>query len=191
MPLYVRFYCFCHFHCSHNEDILALAYEYSRITLKSQFIMIIPSTTAIPPAFCFKSVLLIDDNELDIFINTTFIKREGFSEKIFTATSARSALEFLSNLEQMGENQGQNYPQLFVVDLNMPVINGFQFLEILITSEAYLKYKPTLVLLTSSTFNEDRLSAAAISKDILFLNKPLNADLLRNIAEKKTAISLP
>lgn len=130
------------------------------------------------PKARFENVLLIDDNELDNFINQKILESNYFAKHIFVNTSAKSALEFLNNLVVMGEKGMHNHPQVIFIDINMPLMDGFQFIDHFKKNLESKLNKTKLVILTSSLNNEDKLKTRAISKDILFLNKPLKGEML-------------
>jgi CheY-like chemotaxis protein len=133
------------------------------------------------PAYRYSNVMLIDDNELDNFINEKIIEASYFAKKIYTNTSAQSALEFLKNLVTMGEKFSAVYPEVIFIDINMPMMDGFQFIEqFKKNSEAQLEM-PKLAILTSSVYHEDRQKAMNISPEIIFLNKPLTKEMLDSI----------
>lgn len=133
------------------------------------------------PKYTYNNVMLIDDSELDNFINEKTLEGNHFAKKVYVHTSAKSALEFLSNLVTMGAEYSDVYPHVIFIDLNMPMMDGFQFIEqYKKNTEASLK-KPKLVILTSSVYNEDRQKANEISSDIIFLNKPLTKAMLDTI----------
>lgn len=130
------------------------------------------------PKYTYSNVMLIDDSELDNFINEKTLEANHFAKKIYVHTSAKSALEFLQNLVTMGSEYADVYPKVIFIDINMPMMDGFQFIDhYKKTTEASLQ-KPKLVILTSSVYNEDRQKANAISPDIIFLNKPLTKSML-------------
>lgn len=133
------------------------------------------------PDFNYSNVMLIDDNELDNFINEKILEANHFAKKIYVSTSAKGALEFLTNIITMGEGAVKEYPQVIFVDINMPLMDGFQFIETFKKGLEEKIGKPKLVILTSSVYHEDEQRAHAISKDIVFLNKPLTKDMLEKI----------
>jgi len=133
------------------------------------------------PKYRYSNVMLIDDNELDNFINEKILESNLFAKKIYTNTSGKSAIEFLNNMVTMGEEFSGIYPEVIFVDLNMPMIDGFQFIEYFKKNNEAQLLQPRLVILTSSIYHEDREKAMKISKDIVFLNKPLTRELLETI----------
>ena len=70
-------------------------------------------------------VMLIDDNELDNFINKKLLENEKFADKILVHQSAQSALEELNKLE----NNPEQLPRIIFLDIMMPHLDGFGFLE--------------------------------------------------------------
>lgn len=125
--------------------------------------------------------MLIDDNELDNFINEKTLEANLFARKIYSNTSGKSAIEFLNNMVTMGNEFSAVYPEVIFIDLNMPMIDGFQFIEHFKRNTEAQLHKPKLVILTSSVYHEDKQKALAISKDIIFLNKPLTKEMLDSI----------
>ena len=133
------------------------------------------------PKFKYQNVMLLDDNELDNFINEKMIEASQFAKKSYVCTSAKSAIEFLNNVVHMGDNMQEKYPEVIFVDLNMPLMDGFQFIEYFKKNLAEKLRQPKIVVLTSSVFPGDVTKAADISSDIIFLNKPLTSIVLEKI----------
>ena len=133
------------------------------------------------PSYKYQYAMLLDDNELDNFINQKTLEANSFASKIYVNTSSKSALEFLTNLETSCTTQFDIFPQIIFIDINMPMIDGFQFIENL-KNKFPKRFKSTkIVILTSSLSIHDREKSMGISKDILFLNKPLTEETLNQI----------
>jgi CheY-like chemotaxis protein len=129
----------------------------------------------------YKRVMLIDDNELDHFVNEQLLLSYRFTEKTLKCTSTYSALDFLGNLISLGDRAKKLCPEVIFVDINMPVLDGFQFLNIFKrTLEMHLP-KIKLVILTTSLSLDDREKAYSIDEEIIFLNKPLSQEILDEI----------
>lgn len=122
--------------------------------------------------------MLLDDSELDNFINQKIIEASLFSEKIYVNTSSKSALEFLNNLSILSTGDSDLFPEVIFVDLNMPMMDGFQFIENLQKNLPAKVSELKLAILTSSTNPYDRQRADELSKKIVFLNKPLTQGML-------------
>ncbi len=130
------------------------------------------------PAYRHRSVLLVDDNELDNFINHKTIEAHLFAETIYTATNGKSAIDFIRNLLLMDDAR---YPEVIFIDLNMPLMDGFQLIEYCKGEPAIAERKIKLVVLTSSLNEQDKSRVSAYMQDIKFLNKPLTEKMLEVI----------
>lgn len=133
------------------------------------------------PIFKYNYVMLLDDNELDNFINQKTIEATHFSNKVYVNTSSKSALEFLTNLEISSSETVTIFPQVFFIDINMPMIDGFQFIENFKNKFPDKFTSLKIVILTSSVSPSDKEKALKISKNIVFLNKPLTKEALNQI----------
>ena len=70
----------------------------------------------------YKKILLVDDDETSNFLNELLIKGMDIVEEVSIASNGQEALNYL-------ENESGSFPQLIFLDLNMPVMDGFEFLE--------------------------------------------------------------
>lgn len=131
--------------------------------------------------FKHKYVMLLDDDELDNYINEKMIQASGFSEKTYVTSSGKSALEFLNNLQLSFVQADLVFPEVIFIDINMPIMDGFQFLQLLLTTHGKHLRSTQLVILTSSVFPEDKNKAKEISDNITFLNKPLTEEMLEGL----------
>ncbi|HXU25617.1 MAG TPA: response regulator [Bacteroidia bacterium] len=133
------------------------------------------------PAYKYHTVMLIDDNELDNFINQKIIESNLFAENIYVNTSGVSALEFLKNILVTKDLADNLIPNVIFIDINMPLMDGFQFVEEYLKLSDNIKTKSKLVILTSSISTDDKNMAAKYGSEILFINKPLNEKSLDSI----------
>ena len=77
----------------------------------------------------YYAVMLIDDNEIDNLINQKMIEASGISEHIYTHTGARSAIEFLKNMEKLRDTGKNVLPEMIFLDIDMPKKNGFDLVR--------------------------------------------------------------
>jgi CheY-like chemotaxis protein len=129
----------------------------------------------------FSTVMLIDDNEIDNFINQKMIEGCNFAEKVYVHTSGKSALEFLRNIERNKDFPKSLKPQVIFLDINMPIMDGFQFAEEFEKLQNDLKEGVQILLLTSSINPLDQDRSAQMSQVVRFMNKPLTREHLETI----------
>lgn len=133
------------------------------------------------PVYKYNYAMLLDDNELDNFINQKTIEAINFANKIYINTGSKSALEFLNNLEISSNDKIDIFPEIIFIDINMPMIDGFQFIDNFKKTFSKRFTSTKIVILTSSISQSDRIKADKMSKDIIFLNKPLTKEALDQI----------
>jgi CheY-like chemotaxis protein len=114
----------------------------------------------------YKIVMLIDDNEIDNLINQKMIEAASITENIYTHTGAKSAIEFLRNMEKIDVAE-KVLPDLIFLDIDMPLMDGFQFLD-------EFENKCKIVMLTSSINPQDFSRSKKYNNVKLYLNKPLS-----------------
>jgi CheY-like chemotaxis protein len=130
-----------------------------------------------PESFRYKKVMIIDDNEIDRYVCEKASKKFHLSEEVIKAESAKDGLEYLS----AHENEPSALPDLIFLDINMPEMNGFEFLEAYKELPEVVKRKCIIVMLTTSSHIEDKERANASSYVKGYLNKPLNEEKLRTL----------
>lgn len=131
--------------------------------------------------FKYNNVLLIDDNEIDNFINKQILTANRISKNIFVSVDGEIALDFVNNFINSVEGQQDACLDVVFVDLNMPIMDGFEFIMNFkkINNEKLIKCK--IIILTSSILNADRIKVEKMDNSIIFLNKPLTNELLRGL----------
>lgn len=110
-------------------------------------------------------VLLIDDSEADNVFHEIVLRRAGFAGQIAVCESGQAALDFLNAAPG-------NLPDMLLLDINMPGMNGFAFLE-LAAPLLRPQRSATVVMLSSSSMPADRSRAEAMVEVAGYLTKPL------------------
>ena len=122
-----------------------------------------------------KYLLLVEDNEIDAFIIKSIMKHETPQIDLITYRNGQEGLDFLNDID------GSTAPLLILLDLNMPICNGFTFME-KYEEKLYKKYPIIPVYVLSSSFlPEDivRCQKYPFIKD--YLVKPIGAEVLRKL----------
>ena len=122
----------------------------------------------------FHLVLLIDDNPIDNLVNQKLIERANLAETIIVKDSAVSAIEYLKS----HCDQPESIPDTIFLDIRMPEMDGFQFLEEFDKLPPEVTSKVTIYMLSSSIDPKD-ISRANENKYVAkFLTKPLSIEKL-------------
>ena len=114
-----------------------------------------------------EKTVLIDDSDIDLFIQRRFLEVYNFSSELLLYKSAEEALGWLKNIN------GETAPDIIFLDLNMPEIDGFSFLRNFKDLPEKIKIKSKIVVLTSSNSSKDREQAFSFKNVIQFITKPL------------------
>jgi response regulator of citrate/malate metabolism len=122
----------------------------------------------------FKEILLIDDNDIDNFINKRVVAIEKVAEIITIKNSPIDALHYLRTKEE-------KFPELIFLDIKMPVMDGFGFLEEF-SKFAIDKIENCAIVMLSSSYNSVDIKASERHTYVIkFLIKPLNNTKLREV----------
>jgi len=129
----------------------------------------------------YRTVMLIDDNEIDNLINQKMIEAASITQNIYTHTGAKSAIEFLRNMEQLDVAE-KVLPDVIFLDIDMPLMDGFQFLDEFEKLSNTTKTKCKIVMLTSSINPQDFNRSKKYDNVKLYLNKPLSHDSIQQLS---------
>ena len=128
------------------------------------------------------SILLIDDDPITLMLCKMVIKKALFSNEIVTSKNGEEALQYFDSLKQIDSNgEFKDQPQLIFLDLNMPVMGGWEFLDSFSTPD-YADYNKTKVIILSSTIDPEDLEKSKKYPMIIdFLSKPISKEMLEYV----------
>lgn len=129
----------------------------------------------------YSSVMLIDDNEIDNLINQKMIEASNITGRIYTHTGAKSAIEFLKNIVQLNDLANQILPDVIFLDIDMPLMDGFQFLDEFEKLSNDIRKRCRIVMLTSSINPQDVNRSKQYSYVKKYINKPLSQESLEQL----------
>jgi CheY-like chemotaxis protein len=121
-------------------------------------------------------IMLIDDNEDDNFYHKMIIRELDLAEHIEVAETGFEALELLSKTTTT--------PNLIFLDINMPAMNGWEFLEEYRKLNEERKAQIIIIMLTTSLNPIDKKRAEKIPEINGFETKPLTTEMLKKIFDK-------
>lgn len=118
-------------------------------------------------------ILLVDDNEIDLFLHEKLIRLSGIGERVDAFTTAREALAYLEKNEKQ--------PDIILLDIQMPEMDGFDFLKAYEAIEG-LNHDLTRIYMVSSSLDFSDISKAKANPLVSeFIKKPLNVRELKEI----------
>jgi CheY-like chemotaxis protein len=121
------------------------------------------------------SIVIIDDNEIDVFLQETILRTSGIGKEVKSFLSPIKALEYLKELNQ----QEKIMPDLILLDINMPGMNGFEFLENFNKINQQATSDTKVIIVTSSESMADFEKAFSYSNVVSFKVKPLSFDSMQ------------
>ncbi|WP_242927831.1 response regulator [Pontibacter vulgaris] len=130
-------------------------------------------------------ILLIDDDETTNFLNQRLLERMDVAENIRTFVNGKQAFDYLYNVGNNNyERSSKEYfqPELIFLDINMPVMDGFEMLDLYERLNKSFRDKIIMVVLTTSNHPQDMQSVKKHAAE--YLTKPLTAEKVDALLKK-------
>jgi CheY-like chemotaxis protein len=126
------------------------------------------------------SVLLVDDDEINNFISIKLIKKALLNTEIMACLNGKYAIEQLSDIQRKDPNK---LPDYILLDINMPIMNGWEFLDEYKRLNLDPLGKSKIYIISSSVFSNDINKARSYPLVKDFISKPLNVEKIKELFE--------
>ncbi len=134
----------------------------------------------------FRRVVLVDDNRASNFLHQCLLEELSLTDEIVVLSNGRQALDYLTTQRAGGEGSEAGGQDLVLVDVNMPVMNGWELLhELEHVDREYLR-RNAVVMLTSCTHETDAARASTLTVRG-YLEKPLDEQKVSALLEAITS----
>jgi CheY-like chemotaxis protein len=127
-----------------------------------------------------RSIMLVDDDCYDNYFHEREIKKTNPAISVIEKTSGLDALEFL--ISNIGNKE--LLPDLIFLDINMPVMDGWMFLEASQKLDKELQDSFIIIMLSTSLNSEDIVRAMTYSNVSDYITKPLTREIMDNIISR-------
>jgi len=127
--------------------------------------------------YTYNHILLIDDSEIDVLVSRRLMELMNFASHVTITSTAEEAVDFLRNEVTNAEQA----PELILLDMHLPGMSGFDFINIFKTLPAFILEKTKIVVLSVYQKQEDIDKIFENSFVTGQLDKPLTQDSLRTL----------
>lgn len=121
------------------------------------------------------NLLVIDDDEINIFIIKKIVDKTGFDVNTVSKGNGQLAIDYINSV--IGGDE--SFPDIILIDINMPVLNGWDFIEAYEKLE--VSHKVDIYMLSSSVYENDIERAKSYKSVKGFISKPLSIERLTEL----------
>ncbi len=125
----------------------------------------------------YKKVLLVEDDPITIMVCDRILKMTEFGTEIISKTNGHDAIAYLKHLIETKDE----IPEIIFLDINMPVMNGWDFLSEFTELEKLFNFIPKVFILSSTVDPEDTRKAQSYDCVVGSISKPLTKVHLEEI----------
>ena len=132
------------------------------------------------------TIFCVDDDPITLMLCKKVIERASFAKEIHTANDGEEAIQYFDELAKKSKDgKDISYPKLTFLDLNMPIMNGWEFLEIY-TQKGYpnLFIDAKFIVLSSTIDPQDVNKTKIYTVVVDFLSKPITKEMLGNLKDR-------
>ena len=137
------------------------------------------------PQHYIKLSCIIDDDEVYINLIKKIIDVKNLSENLLVFKNGQEALDYFKSIIE--NESDEDFPEIILLDLNMPVMDGWKFLNEFTQIKTHSKIKTTLYIVSSSINPYDVAKAKSYSLVTDYLIKPVNLDQFEALFVKHSA----
>ena len=132
----------------------------------------------------FNKILCVDDDPITLMLCKKVIEKAEFSKEINTANNGEGALMYFDNLKiELTNNPSIILPEFVFLDLNMPIMGGWEFLDIFLKEKYYSFFPNIKVVVLSSTIDPKDIEKSKLYPMVIdFISKPITKDMLNSLS---------
>lgn len=128
-------------------------------------------------------ILLVDDDETTNYVNSLIIKKSGIADDILVALNGREAHEIIEKRFGTGDQEVETaVPLVILLDINMPIMDGLEFMEHFKSLDNRIKEKVKVIVLSTSSHTNDFEKMYELGVHG-FINKPLHREELEELVD--------
>lgn len=127
-------------------------------------------------------IFCVDDDPITLMLCKKVIERVEFAKEIVTAQNGEEAIQYFADLAANNSTDSESYPRLTLLDLNMPIMNGWEFLDIYLERGYQNLFKEAQFIVLSSTIDPDDMNQTKKYPIVVdFLSKPITKEMLEEL----------
>ncbi|KFC60736.1 histidine kinase [Flavobacterium gilvum] len=126
--------------------------------------------------------MCIDDDPITLMLFKKVVQKASFAKEIINASNGQDAINLINEANNNPEKE--NKPKLIFLDLNMPVMGGWEFIDLFNSSNYFNLNNTKIVILTSTIDPDDIKKSKSYLNVIEFLPKPITVEMLDNLKTK-------
>ena len=124
-------------------------------------------------------ILCVDDDPITLMLFKKVAQKASFAKEIINAMNGEEAITYINNI-----TKEEKIPQLIFLDLNMPIMGGWEFLDLFNASDYFSQNNTKVIILTSTIDPEDIKKAKSYPNVIEFFSKPITVEMLNYLKTK-------
>jgi len=123
--------------------------------------------------------MLIDDNKIDLFVHQRMLQNFDNNISVSMFSSPTLSIQYLENIGKAANIEKETTPDIILLDINMPELNGFQVLKKFETMDVFYRNEIDVIMLSSSqsSIDLDKSKNTTLCKE--YLTKPLTLEKIR------------